>query len=81
MIGGYQVIKKWLSYREEKLLKRPLHPEEAVEVTNMVRRIAGILLLEGALDANYEAVKSDTYPWPAVVVLPHSPAGKGGPGG
>jgi hypothetical protein len=31
----------------------------------MVRRIARILLLEGDLDANYEATKSDTYPWPA----------------
>ena len=31
----------------------------------MARRIAVILLLEPALDANYERVKADTYAWPA----------------
>jgi hypothetical protein len=30
----------------------------------MTRRIAAILLLEPALNANYERVKADTYPWP-----------------
>ena len=39
-IGGYQVIKKWLSYREADLLGRPLTPDEAREVMNMARRIA-----------------------------------------
>ena len=34
-------------------------------MTEMARRIAAILLLEPALDANYERVKADTYPWPA----------------
>lgn len=62
-IGGYQVIKKWLSYRELELLGRPLTPEEAREVMNIARRIAAILLLEPALDANYENVKGDTYSW------------------
>lgn len=63
-IGGYQVIKKWLSYRELELLGRPLTPEEAREVMNMARRIAAIVLLEPALDANYHAVKNATYVWP-----------------
>jgi hypothetical protein len=45
---GYQVIKKWLSYRELELLSRPLTPEEAREVMNMARRIAAIVLLEPA---------------------------------
>ena len=27
-LGGYQVLKKWLSYRERKVLARPLSPEE-----------------------------------------------------
>ncbi|MEN6544523.1 MAG: type ISP restriction/modification enzyme, partial [Armatimonadia bacterium] len=63
-IGGYQVVKKWLSYRESKLLGRPLKPEEARYVTEMVRRIAAIILLEPELDANYERVKANTYPWP-----------------
>jgi predicted helicase len=64
-LGGYQVIKKWLSYREYKLLGRSLKQEEVLEVTQMARRIAAILLLEPELDANYEAVKQATYPWSA----------------
>ncbi|MCL6750459.1 N-6 DNA methylase [Nostoc sp. CCCryo 231-06] len=63
-IGGYQVIKKWLSYREKPLLGRPLKVEEVREVTNIARRITAILLLEIALDTNYEKVKQSTYTWP-----------------
>jgi hypothetical protein len=63
-IGGYQVIKKWLSYREEPLLGRPLKVDEVREVTHMARRIAAILLLEPDLNANYAAVKADTDDWP-----------------
>ncbi len=63
-IGGYQVMKKWLSYRERALLGRDLKPDEARYVTEMARRIAALVLLEPALDANYERVKADTYAWP-----------------
>jgi hypothetical protein len=63
-IGGYQVLKKWLSYREEKLLGRRLSLDEAEYVTDVVRRIAAILLLGPALDANYAAVKASSYAWP-----------------
>jgi hypothetical protein len=62
-IGGYQVIKKWLSYREEKLLGRALSKEEVRYVQEMARRIAAILLLEPALDANYRSVKEHAYKW------------------
>ncbi|HQG54137.1 MAG TPA: DNA methyltransferase, partial [Thermoleophilia bacterium] len=62
-IGGYQVMKKWLSYRERALLGRDLKPEEARYVTEMARRIAALVLLEPALDENYERVKADTYAW------------------
>jgi hypothetical protein len=61
-IGGYQVIKKWLSYREHELLGRALTPDEAREVTHMARRIAALILLQPALDKNYEAVKSASVP-------------------
>jgi hypothetical protein len=57
-IGGYQVIKKWLSYREQELLGRSLK-EEVMEVTNMARRIAAILLLELELNANYGRRRND----------------------
>jgi hypothetical protein len=63
-IGGYQVLKKWLSYRERDLLSRDLKDDEVREVMHIARRIAAILLLSPALDANYEAVKASAYPWP-----------------
>lgn len=63
-IGGYQVIKKWLSYREEPLIGRALTKEEAREVTRMVRRLAAILLMTDELDANYVAAREHTYSWP-----------------
>jgi hypothetical protein len=56
-LGGYQVLKKWLSYREEALLGRALHPEEAAWFAQVVRRIAAILLLGSALDADYMAMQ------------------------
>jgi hypothetical protein len=64
-IGGYQVMKKWLSYREKTLLGRDLRVEEVREVTRMGRRIAAILLLQPELDANYLAVKGATWEWGA----------------
>ncbi len=62
-IGGYQVIKKWLSYREFELLGRALTPDEAREVTHMARRIAALILLQPELDANYQRVKANTFTW------------------
>ncbi len=62
-IGGYQVIKKWLSYRERDLLGRPLRTEEAREVRDMARRIAALILLKPALDANYAAILSAVFDW------------------
>ncbi len=64
-IGGYQVIKKWLSYRENEILGRAITPDEAREVTNMARRIAAIILLQPQLDENYRRAKDATYEWPA----------------
>ncbi len=55
-LGGYQVLKKWLSYREEPLLGRPLHEDEARYFSQVVRRIAAILLIGPALDASYAAI-------------------------
>ena len=62
-IGGYQVIKKWLSYREEPILGRPLKPEEVREVTNMARRIAALVLLQPELNENYRSVAAESYDW------------------
>ena len=43
-LGGYQVLKKWLSYREKDILGRALLPEEIQYFTDTVRRIAVVLL-------------------------------------
>ena len=43
-LGGYQVAKKWLSYRERDVLDRSLKPEEIQHFTDMARRIQGIIL-------------------------------------
>ena len=63
-LGGYQVMKKWLSYRERSLLGRPLTLDELTEVMHMARRIAALLLLQPVLNANYQAVKAACYVWP-----------------
>ena len=63
-IGGYQVVKKWLSYREREVLGRDLSTAEVNEVRDMTRRIAALLLLEPALDENYNSVKQNAYAWP-----------------
>ncbi len=43
-LGGYQVLKKWLSYREHKVLDRALSPEEVQYFADTARRIGAILL-------------------------------------
>ena len=44
-LGGYQVLKKWLSYREHGVLGRATKPEEVQHFTDTARRIAAILAL------------------------------------
>ena len=45
----------WLSYRERRVLGRPLRLEEVTYVTEVVRRLKALLLLGEELDANYRA--------------------------
>ena len=40
-LGGYQVLKKWLSYREQGVLGRGLQAEEVLHFTDTARRAAG----------------------------------------
>ena len=44
-LGGYQVLKKWLSYREQDILGRALYPKEIEYFSDTARRIAAILRL------------------------------------
>lgn len=41
-LGGYQVLKKWLSYREREILGRPLRLEEIEQFIDTARRIAAL---------------------------------------
>ena len=41
-LGGYEVLKKRLSYRERNILDRPLKPEEVQHFTDIARRIGAI---------------------------------------
>ena len=43
-LGGYQVLKKWLSYREHRVLGRQLRAEEVQHFTDTARRIGALLL-------------------------------------
>ncbi len=42
-LGGYRVLKKWLSYRERDILGRPLRIDEVQHFAETARRIAAIL--------------------------------------
>ena len=60
-IGGYQVMKKWLSYREQRVLGRALTMAEIMEVTAMARRLAALVLLQPRLDENYQSAAGATW--------------------
>lgn len=57
-LGGYQVVKKWLSYREVDVLGRALEVTEIRELRATLQRIASLLLLSDELDANYRRVSA-----------------------
>ena len=44
-LGGYQVLKQWLSYREQGVLERALTPQEVLDLMKIARRIAAILTI------------------------------------
>jgi hypothetical protein len=63
-IGGYQVLKKWLSYRDHSIIARPLSQEEVAHIQATARRLAAILLMGPDLDANYRASAEAHVPLP-----------------
>ncbi|MFY9234446.1 MAG: type ISP restriction/modification enzyme [Fimbriimonadaceae bacterium] len=52
-LGGYQVLKKWLSYRQREVLGRPMKLDEVREFSRIARRIASILAMSSELDSHY----------------------------
>ena len=52
-LGGYQVLKKWLSYRERAILDRPSSPRKSKHFTDTARRIGAILCCADSSDNSY----------------------------
>ncbi|MFF4625809.1 type ISP restriction/modification enzyme [Nonomuraea jabiensis] len=69
-IGGFQVLKKWLSYRKHgsgfPLLGRSLTYSEARCFTDLAQRLAMVAAMERSLESNYERVLVDLATWPPV---------------
>jgi hypothetical protein len=65
-IGGYQVLKKWLSYREQEVIGGPLRATEVRDATAIVRRLTALVVMQPTLDASYEAIRASAYPWPSL---------------
>ena len=63
-IGGYQVIKKWLSYRDGSILGRPLSEAEVAHVQATARRLAALRLMGPDLDASFRACAAAHKPLP-----------------
>ena len=55
-LGGYQVLKKWLSYRDRKVLGRELSVEEVGYFSEVARRIGAILLLRVQSDSSLKGL-------------------------
>ena len=55
-IGGFQVLRKWRSYREKRVLGRDLTVAEARSFTGIARRLTEIVLLGPQLDSNHIGV-------------------------
>jgi hypothetical protein len=57
-VGQYPVLRKWLSYRREKAIGRPLALGEVRAFNDTARRIGALLLMRSELDTNFLLCKS-----------------------
>jgi len=62
-IGGYPVLKKWLSYRQANELGRALSNDELRLFRDLARRVTALILMGPELDAHYEASKACAVVW------------------
>lgn len=62
-IGGYVVLRKWLSYRDHRVLGRSLQSREARHLVDIIRRLTSLVLLVPRLDSHYEAVRDNSFAW------------------
>lgn len=62
-IGGFQVLRKWLSYRASNILERDLALAEVRAFTSICLRLTELVLLGPELDANYvQAAEAERLP-------------------
>lgn len=66
IVGGYPVMKKRLSYRDQAVIGRPLSRDEARHVTGMARRLTAIVLMGDSLDDNYTICRDSAVDWSTV---------------
>ncbi|MEU3880921.1 type ISP restriction/modification enzyme [Streptomyces californicus] len=52
-VGGFQVLRKWLSYRDKGILGRDLTTDEVRQFTGICQRITQVVLMGPQLDENY----------------------------
>lgn len=62
-LGGYQVLKKWLSYREATVLGRALSADEVLHFARTARRITEIFCMGPELDKAHAAASQCAVPW------------------
>ncbi|HEX8341104.1 MAG TPA: type ISP restriction/modification enzyme [Tepidisphaeraceae bacterium] len=62
-LGGHQVLKKWLSYRESDVLGRALRGDEILHFAQTARRITEILCMGPALDAAHSSARTNSVAW------------------
>jgi hypothetical protein len=62
-IGGFQVLRKWLSYRDKCVLGRNLTIAEVREFTTIARRLTALVLLGPRLDTNYLETQRALIAW------------------
>jgi hypothetical protein len=63
-VGGFQVLRKWLSYRDKSVIGRDLTIAEVRQFSSICLRLTQLVLLKPQLDANYLAVVASAKPLP-----------------
>ncbi|MDR1612920.1 MAG: hypothetical protein LBT97_09070 [Planctomycetota bacterium] len=63
VVGGHQVLKKWLAYRCAGILGRALTQKEAEYFSQTTRRIAAVRLLWPKLERNYTLIRQTCSPF------------------
>lgn len=71
-IGGYTVLRKWLSYRDYRVLGRPLRSREASHVSDVAKRLTLLCMLSALLDEHYETVRDSAFEWRTAPARPSS---------